>query len=274
MALTRRHFTATAAYAFGAIAFGDACLVSTEPENPEAARLRARPRAGAAASIANGRLGLADGERDALFQLPSASQRGPVPLLVFLHGATQSGAGMLRRIGAAADAAGVAVLAPDSRGTTWDAIRGRFGEDVAFLDRALDYVFARLPVDPERLAIGGFSDGASYAISLGLANGDLFPRIVACSPGFVISTAAHGRPRVFVSHGTADQILPIDQCSRVIVPRLRSMGYDVTFREFEGRHEMPSPVLSDALRWIAATTTRPVADSALTGGFAGSRMRT
>ena len=79
---------------------------------------------------------------------------------------------------------------------------------------------------------------------------------------------------MFVSHGTADQILPIDQCSRVIVPRLRSMGYDVTFREFEGRHEMPSPVLSDALRWIAATTTRPVADSALTGGFAGSTMRT
>ena len=274
MALTRRRFTATAACALGAIAFGDACLVSTEPENPEAARLRARPRAGAAASIANGRLGLTDGERDALLQLPSASPRGPVPLLVFLHGATQSGAGMLRRIGAAADAAGVAVLAPDSRGTTWDAIRGRFGEDVAFLDRALDYVFARLPVDPERLAIGGFSDGASYAISLGLANGDLFPRIVACSPGFVISTAAHGRPRVFVSHGTADQILPIDQCSRVIVPRLRSMGYDVTFREFEGRHEMPSPVLSDALRWIAATTTRPVADSALTGGFPGSRMRT
>jgi phospholipase/carboxylesterase len=255
--VTRRRFTATAGHAlgaitFGAIGFGDACLVSTETERADAARLTARPRDTVAASIRSGRLGLGQAERDGVIQLPSAYQAGPVPLLVFLHGATQNGAGMLRRIGAAADEAGVAILAPDSRGTTWDAIRGRFGDDVAFLNRALDHVFAQLPVDPDRLAVGGFSDGASYAISLGLANGDLFPRVVACSPGFVISTAAHGRPRVFVSHGIADQILPIDRCSRIIVPRLRSMGYEVTFREFEGRHEMPAGVVNEALRWIEA----------------------
>src|SRR5262249_47420751 len=186
---------------------------------------------------------LGSGERDGVIQMPSSMPDGPVPLLLFLHGATQSGAGMLRRIGAAADQAGIAVLAPDSRAPTWDAIPDRLGYDVVLLNRALQHVFARVPVDPARLAIGGFSDGASYALSLGLANGDLFPRIVACSPGFVLSTATHGRPRVFVSHGTADQILPIDQCSRIIVPRLRGMGYEVTFREFEGRHEMPPEVV-------------------------------
>jgi len=254
--VTRRRFNTAAARALGAISFaigfGGACDVSTETDDADAARLAARPRAGVALSIKNGRLGLADGERDGLLQVPPAYQRGPLPLLVFLHGATQTGAGMLRRIGAAADEAGVAVLAPDSRDTTWDAIRGRFGEDVAFLNRALDHVFAHLPVDPERLAIGGFSDGASYAISLGLANGDLFRRVVACSPGFVIPAATHGRPRLFVSHGVDDQILPIDRCSRVIVPRLRSMGYEVAFREFEGRHEMPAAVVGEALRWVDA----------------------
>src|SRR6185369_15482714 len=144
------------------------------------------------------------------------------------------------------------VLAPDSRGTTWDAIRSGFGEDVEFLNRALAFVFARVTVDPARVIVGGFSDGASYALSLGLANGDLFPRVAAFSPGFVISAAVHGRPRFFVSHGTADPILPIDQCSRVIVPRLRSMGYEVTFREFEGKHELPPAIASEALRWAAA----------------------
>lgn len=87
-------------------------------------------------------------------------------------------------------------------------------------------------------------------LSLGLGNGDLFPRIVACSPGFVIQAAAQGHPRVFVSHGRSDQVLPIDECSRVIVPRLRSMSYDVTFREFEGRHELPADIASEALRWM------------------------
>src|SRR5262249_7935118 len=177
---------------------------------------------------------------------------GPVPLLLFLHGATQSGAGMLRRIGSTADQAGIAVLAPDSRGTTWDAIRDRFGDDVAFLNRALEHVFERLPLDAARLPIGGFADCALSALSLGLANGALFPRVVAFSPGFVLSPTTHGPPRVFVSHGTSDQVLPIDQCSRIIVPRLRSMGHEVMFREFAGRHEMPPDIVRDGLSWMTA----------------------
>jgi phospholipase/carboxylesterase len=185
--------------------------------------------------------------------MPSTMPDGKVPLLVYLHGATGNGAGVLRRIGPAADQSGVAVLAPDSRDGTWDVIRGSFGEDVAFLNRALELVFERLDVDPGRLAIGGFSDGASYALSLGLANGDLFPRVVAGSPGFVVSATPHGRPRFFISHGISDQILPIDQCSRRIVPRLKSMGYDVTFREFEGRHELPPAIANEALRWMTAS---------------------
>ena len=70
----------------------------------------------------------------------------------------------------------MSVLAPDSRGTTWDAIREGFGDDVTFIDRALEHVFARVSIDPARVTVGGFSDGASYALSLGLANGDVFPR--------------------------------------------------------------------------------------------------
>jgi predicted esterase len=99
-----------------------------------------------------------------------------------------------------------------------------------------------MAVDPARVAIGGFSDGATYALSLGLVNGDLFPKVVAFSPGFVVEGPVHGKPEFFVSHGTSDPILPIDQCSRIIVPALRKRGYDVTFREFDGGHEVPESV--------------------------------
>jgi phospholipase/carboxylesterase len=249
--MTRRRFGAAIGSALGALAVGDACVVATR-EAADQARLTARPRSDVTTSLTTGPLGLGNGGRDGVVQMPSTPGGGAVPLLLFLHGATQSGAGMLRRIGPAADEAGVAVIAPDSRDTTWDAIRGGFGADIAFLNRVLEHVFARLAVDRSRLAIGGFSDGASYALSLGIANGDLFPRIVACSPGFVLPTSPTGRPRVFVSHGVADQILPIDQCSRVIVPRLRTMGYDLTFREFDGRHEMPAAVVREALQWTSA----------------------
>ncbi len=250
--VTRRRFAVTAAGALASATFGDTCLVAATSESVSDGRLTARPRTDVTTSLESQSLGLGNDGRDGILQMPYAVPLGAMPLLVFLHGATQRGAAMLRRIGPLADQLGVALLTPDSRGTTWDAIGGAFGEDVAFLNRALEFVFARVAVDPARVAIGGFSDGASYALSLALANGDLFSRVVACSPGFILGAPARGRPRFFVSHGIADQILPIDQCSRVIVPRLRSMGYDVTYREFEGRHEMPPGIADEALKWMAA----------------------
>jgi len=251
--VTRRRFGMTASGALISSLFSSACSAQSKSGAGRDGRLGSRPGTGVTTAAVSGVLGLSTG-RDATLQLPSNPPSGPMPLLLLLHGAGQSGATMLRRMGAAADEAGVAVLAPDSRGATWDAIRGEFGEDVTFIDRALHHVFARVTVDAARVIVGGFSDGASYALSLGLANGDLFPRVAAFSPGFVISAAVHGRPRFFVSHGTADPILPIDQCSRVIVPRLRSMGYEVTFREFDGRHEVPPDVAREGMRWMAATT--------------------
>jgi phospholipase/carboxylesterase len=101
-----------------------------------------------------------------------------------------------------------------------------------------------------RVAIGGFSDGASYGISLGLLNGDLFRSIVAFSPGFVISGTPLGKPRIFISHGTNDRILPIDRCGRRIAANLIARGYDATFREFDGDHEIPNDIAREGLKWV------------------------
>ncbi|HWT24671.1 MAG TPA: alpha/beta hydrolase-fold protein, partial [Solirubrobacteraceae bacterium] len=149
--------------------------------------------------------------------------------------------------------AGALLLAPDSRGRTWDVIEGGFGPDVATLDEALAAIYAEWPVDPCRTVLSGFSDGASYALSLGLANGDRFSHLAAFSPGFMAPGARHGRPPVFVSHGRADPVLPIDRCSRRIVPRLRSAGHLVCYREFDGGHGVPPAIARDALAWIART---------------------
>jgi phospholipase/carboxylesterase len=250
--VTRRRFAAIAGGALGSLAFGDACGRGLESSPAGDGRLTARPRSNVTTSGEGRRtLGL-DSGRDAILQLPAKAASGPLPLLVLFHGAGGSGDGMLRRVGAAADEAGIAVLAPDSRGATWDAIRDSFGRDVAFVDRALERVFETVAVDPARVVAAGFSDGATYALSLGLVNGDLFPRIVAFSPGFVVNGEAHGRPRIFISHGTADAILPIDQCSRAIVPRLRQRTYEVTFREFDGPHTVPPAIAQEAMAWINA----------------------
>ena len=143
------------------------------------------------------------------------------------------------------------ILAPDSRERTWDAIRGQFGPDVAFLDKALAKVFETVPIDRKRVAIGGFSDGASYAISLGLQNGDLFTHVAAFSPGFFVGNQRRGRPLFYVSHGKRDEILPFDATSRRIVPELEAANYSVRFKEFDGPHTVPAPIAREAFEWIA-----------------------
>jgi phospholipase/carboxylesterase len=116
----------------------------------------------------------------------------------------------------------------------------------------LTHVFANYAVDTMRLAVGGFSDGATYALSLGITNGDLFTHVIAFSPGFMVPAAQRGAPRLFVSHGTKDRILSIDACSRRIVRRVREGGYDVRYREFDGGHTVPPAVAREAFDWLTA----------------------
>jgi phospholipase/carboxylesterase len=159
-------------------------------------------------------------------------------------------------LGSAHEEAGVAVLAPNSRERTWDALGngfGGFGPDVEFLNRALERVFEEATVDATRIAVGGFSDGGTYAISLGLINGDLFNHVVGFSPGFVVDGAPQGKPRFFISHGTRDHTLPIDRCGRRIATDLKRRGYEVTFREFDGDHEIPADVAREGLRWLTTS---------------------
>lgn len=142
-------------------------------------------------------------------------------------------------------------MRPDSRGLTWDIVRGSYGPDVAYINAALAFTFTQCNVDPRRLAIAGFSDGASYALSLGLTNGDLFSHILAFSPGFIGPVSRHGKPPIFISHGTNDVILPIEMASRKIVSDLRRQGYTVQFRELAGGHTVPADIVAEAFGWVA-----------------------
>ncbi|MDP9456150.1 MAG: phospholipase [Actinomycetota bacterium] len=221
-------------------------------------RLPARPaeaRPTGDAPVGLRSLGLAAPARgDHLLYVPAGyNPEHPAPMVVLLHGAGGDARAtldlLLRPL---ADATGLILLAPTSRRYTWDVIVGGYGPDVETIDKALEETFSRYAVDPARLAVGGFSDGASYALSLGITNGDLFTHVVAFSPGFMAPAAQVGSPRIFVSHGTHDGVLPIDRCSRAIVPRLERAGYDVTYREFEGGHTVPPEIALEAVHWFAA----------------------
>ena len=173
--------------------------------------------------------------------------RPDAPLLVFFHGAGGSADQSVRLAGVVAASAGVLLLAPTSTGATWDLLAGRLGPDVARLDTALAHVFRTH--DVRRVAFGGFSDGASYGLSLGLANGDLAEAVLALSPGFLAPPAQVGRPRVWVSHGTSDAVLPIERCGRRVVGQLGDAGYQVRYEEHVGGHATPPELVVAGVDW-------------------------
>jgi predicted esterase len=191
-------------------------------------------------------------ERDALLYVPKGySAERPAPLAIMLHGAGGSADHGMSLLSGLADETGLLLVAPSSRRDTWDLLIGGYGPDVDAIDAALDATSERCAIDAGRVAIGGFSDGASYALSVGLTNGDLFTHVIAFSPGFMAPATQVGAPRCFVSHGTRDTVLPIDRCSRRVVPTLQHAGYDVSYREFDGPHTVPPKIARVALNWFS-----------------------
>ena len=141
------------------------------------------------------------------------------------------------------------VVAPKSQGMTWDAIRDGFGHDVQAIDRALAHVFEHYDVRTEKVAIGGFSDGGTYALTLGLTNGNLFHEILAFSPGFIASRRMNGRPRVYIAHGRSDTVLPFERTGARLAAQLTTAGYEVRFDPFDGGHTVPGANVTAAFDW-------------------------
>lgn len=189
--------------------------------------------------------------RDGVLYVPPSYHPGqPAPLAVMLHGAGGNAQHSLTLLQPYADATEMIILVPESQGRTWDVILGDYGPDSTFIDRALAQTFAHYAIDPRRVAVGGFSDGASYALSLGIINGDLFTHIIAYSPGFMAPTMQRGTPQIFMSHGVHDTVLPIQRCSRRLVPHLQQAGYTVVYREFDGPHTVPPDIAQQAVDWF------------------------
>jgi len=192
-----------------------------------------------------------DNVRDGVLYVPKGYKAGvPTPLVVMFHGAGGSGL-TTSYCFPLADEFNFIVLAPDSRSElTWDLVLGEYGPDVEFLQAAFRQTMARCSIDRQRLTVGGHSDGASYSLSFGIGAGDVFGHVIAMSPGVLSPVAASGKPKIFISHGLSDTTMPIDDTSRKFVPRLKGLGYDVTYREYEGGHGAPPAIVREAFEWV------------------------
>ena len=248
-----------------ALAFASAApaAVAAAPVQPV---LSSRPTA-VATTLPAGTTRLGHG---ALAYRPARLAPAPHPLVVILHGNGGPPDRLLAEFKQEAEARGAILLAPKSSDRTWDLVMDaarfaggrprageklRFGRDVARIDSALAEIFARAAIDPNRIILAGFSDGASYALSLGLANPTLFRGVVALSPGFMVAPdAADDSQRLFIAHGRLDRVIPVNVSRDGLARALSDAGMDVRFRQFSGGHEIDRSALRDGLDFALETT--------------------
>lgn len=178
----------------------------------------------------------------------------PAPFLLMLHGAGgRASAFEAQNFVDRIESRGIVLCGISSSLATWDrfALKG-FGPDVERLNLGLEYCFRHCNVDPDRVGIAGFSDGASYALTVGVPNGDLFKLIIAFSAGAFFSPGERGRPPIYVAHGTTDTVIPIANARSGFVPQLRDLGYTVTYREFNGGHVISGTAANEAFDMLVA----------------------
>jgi len=139
------------------------------------------------------------------------------PLLIILHGAGDTGAGMERglRADAVTDSAGFITVYPNGLEQTWSYgcpectfAAALEAEDVTFLETLSRHLAANLPVDTSRIYMAGYSQGGSMAYDYACRSKKP-PAGVAVAAGLIYRNVADecepGAPfPVMVVHGTDD----------------------------------------------------------------------
>ena len=135
--------------------------------------------------------------------------------------------------------------------------RETFLQTFALLSDWLDGVLAENEITPDRLVVGGFSQGAVMAYSLGLAAGRPRPAGILAFSGFIprvdgFELDLDGRTGlpVSISHGSLDPIISVE-FAREARTRLEAAGLAVRYREDPVPHTIAPGALAQAKEVLA-----------------------
>ncbi len=194
------------------------------------------------------------------------------PLVTVLHGAGRQDEMLMKAYRDEADRRDALFLVPRSHHPTWDLIvEGGYGglppvaepevdaarPDLAFLEYAYDLIYRRYAIDRDRQAIVGYSDGASYGLSLALSNPEIYRAAMCWAAGFLAVDSRHPpaedarKPHLLLEYGTHDELFPFEQVAVPMREQLREMGYPLEFRIDQGGRHWPSGEFQEAaLDWF------------------------
>ena len=137
--------------------------------------------------------------------------------------------------------------------------RRTFTETFALAASWLDDLAEAAGVPPERMVLGGFSQGAVMTYALGLGAGRPRPAGLVALSGFMPTVAGFELdttlplPRCAIAHGALDPVISVDW-SRDARKRLSEAGADVTYHESPHMaHSIDPSFLRELPAWLAET---------------------
>lgn len=145
---------------------------------------------------------------------------------------------------------------------TFDADQNKFSDDDQAMEsrdliaRFINEVISELPIDSENVTLIGFSQGTILSYAVALSYPEKIRRVVALSgylnEGILASgyeTKDFKNLKMFVSHGTQDQVIPVDW-ARKAPEALKSLGIEVEYKEYPIGHGVSPQNFHDLKNWL------------------------
>jgi phospholipase/carboxylesterase len=129
-------------------------------------------------------------------------------------------------------------------------------ESVTLIAGFIDEIVKQYPIDTKNVTLVGFSQGAILSYATALTYPEKIAKVVALSGYFnqdilpeVIDTKAISHLKFFVSHGTVDQVIPVDW-ARKAKPALENLGLEVAYHEYPIGHGVAPQNFFDFKNWL------------------------
>ena len=129
-------------------------------------------------------------------------------------------------------------------------------QSVEIIASFIDEIVKQYPIDTENVTLIGFSQGAILSYATALTYPEKISKVVALSGYFnqeilpeIIDTKAISHLKFFVSHGSVDQVIPVDW-ARKAKPALENLGLEVEYQEYPIGHGVSPKNFYDFKNWL------------------------
>ena len=129
-------------------------------------------------------------------------------------------------------------------------------QSVELIASFIEEIVKQYPIDTKNVTLVGFSQGAILSYATALTFPDKVAKVVALSGYFnqeimpeVIDTKSISHLKFFVSHGSVDQVIPVEW-ARKAKPALENLGLEVEYHEYPVGHGVAPQNFFDFKNWL------------------------